>query len=304
MNGMYEIKGSNTLYKVWGIITFIFTGIYGLLNLIGFVIVGIGVSAAGKASRGLAFGIGDYVDDYIDSIKAYIFVIILLLVFTAIVGIVIRIFAGIYLVRPGVKSKGGLLAVGILYFFLGLLNLARAVFLGKEMDSVAVILVYLFFMVWAIITGVLLIMKQASAVTRITSVGQNPPPEPPPVPPLDPSVNKNDTRHTVGRYQMEANIEGMFGEYIGKKYILRTGESCKIGRDSGCDIQLHHSKVSRIHCSVKLLPDGRFEVTDYSYNGTFYENKALPSNAASIVQAGGLLVIGDADNVFALNIDS
>lgn len=101
----------------------------------------------------------------------------------------------------------------------------------------------------------------------------------------------------------KASIKGLFGDYIGRKYALKSGESCRIGRDSSCDIQIRLPKVSRIHCSVKFLPDGRFEVVDTSYNGTFYENAALPNGVATVVKAGGCLVIGEADNVLELKVD-
>ena len=50
MNGTYEIKGSNTFYKVWGILTFVFVGIYGLIELLGLVILAIAVSKGNELS--------------------------------------------------------------------------------------------------------------------------------------------------------------------------------------------------------------------------------------------------------------
>ena len=41
-------------------------------------------------------------------------------------------------------------------------------------------------------------------------------------------------------------------------------------------------------------------MTDYSYNGTYYENIALPNGKAVNVQPGGKLVAGSTDNVFCL----
>ncbi|MCI9546168.1 MAG: hypothetical protein HFH60_05710 [Lachnospiraceae bacterium] len=51
------------------------------------------------------------------------------------------------------------------------------------------------------------------------------------------------------------------------------------------------------------MSDGRFEVLDTSYNGTFYENAALPNGVATVVKAGRCLVIGEADNVLELKAD-
>lgn len=50
------------------------------------------------------------------------------------------------------------------------------------------------------------------------------------------------------------------------------------------------------------MPDGRFEVTDHSYNGTFYENERLSNGVSTVIEAGGMLALGNADNVFSLDI--
>ena len=60
MNGTYEIKGSNTFYKVWGILTFVFVGIYGLIELLGLVILG----AAAVKGNELSNWLGIYSDAY------------------------------------------------------------------------------------------------------------------------------------------------------------------------------------------------------------------------------------------------
>lgn len=301
MGGRYEIRGSNTLYKVWGIITFVFAGIYALGRLASFVLLGIGGSIL-KASEELSYyGLGLY--GYFDEIQNYFVIFILLTAMATIVGLIIRIFAGMYLFSPYVKSKGGMIAVAILYFLMALGNLIWVIIYGG-LGSVAFVLLYLFCMGWAIATAVFLIMKQAAAVPggyRVYDAQDSRQEGPYTRVSVDESVPYiiPDAKAESG---LQANIEGLFGGYIGKKYILRPGESCRIGRDSGCDIQIHHAKVSRIHCAIKLLPDGQFEVTDYSSNGTFYENTALSNGVATIVKAGGMLVVGSADNVLSLNI--
>lgn len=305
MNGRYEIKGSNTLYKVWGIITFVFAGIYGVVWLIGLAALGIGGAIAGDAADA-AYGLG--MEDVLDNAQGYVILIILVAVLIAVIGLVIRILAGLYLVSPYVKSKGAMIAVAVFYFLMVLSNLVSAVVWGKA-GSVLLTLYALFCMAWAAATGVFLILKQAEAVTGIYEAPRDY------GGPDGQDFYKEGPRTQIGAeefityagFEREAesgprgSIEGLFGDYMGKRYTLKPGESCRIGRDAGCEIQLHHSKVSRIHCAVKFLPDGRFEVTDYSYNGTFYENRALTNGIAEIVEAGGMLVVGDADNVFSLN---
>lgn len=102
---------------------------------------------------------------------------------------------------------------------------------------------------WNIAAGIFLISKQSKAVFPQEYSGQNMP--------------------AVGI------IEGQFGAYQGKRCEIYAGTTYKIGRESGCDIQINHPKVSRIHCTVCKLPSGNYRITDYSSNGTFYENRRL-----------------------------
>lgn len=287
MNQTYVVKGSNTLYHVWGIITFVFAGIYGIRNLITIVTLGMASSFAQNWIRELSgtdFG-------------GIQIVLVLFFLLAAVLGLTIRILAGLYLVRLQIRSKGALIFISVIYFLFAFGNLIQMVILGVSGGSSMIFAIFIqfFCMCWSIATGVFLILKQAQAVPEGTVV-------------LNGEVRKKETRYRpvesgkspVQSGSSKAEIEGLFGNYKGKTFVFRGDESCRIGRDSGCDIQISHPKVSRIHCAVKALPGGKFEVTDYSYNGTFYENIALPNGQAVVVQAGGMLVLGSADNVFLL----
>ena len=287
MNQTYVVKGSNTLYHVWGIITFVFAGIYGIRNLITIVTLGMASSFAQNWIRELSgtdFG-------------GIQIVLVLFFLLAAVLGLTIRILAGLYLVRLQIRSKGALIFISVIYFLFAFGNLIQMVMLGVSGGSSMIFAIFIqfFCMCWSIATGVFLILKQAQAVPEGTVV-------------LNGEVRKKETRYRpvesgkspVQSGSSKAEIEGLFGNYKGKTFVFRGDESCRIGRDSGCDIQISHPKVSRIHCAVRALPGGKFEVTDYSYNGTFYENIALPNGKAVVVQAGGMLVIGSADNVFLL----
>lgn len=132
-----------------------------------------------------------------------------------------------------------------------------------------------------IATGVILLQKQKRAVAPAGSNGKInfiPPTQAP----------------AFGR------IEGMFGECKGKNYPLNKGQVCKIGRDYSCHIRLEHAKVSRLHCTVSKLENGNYQITDHSFNGTFYANQKLQKGIATEVTPGELLVVGDADNVLKL----
>ena len=95
-------------------------------------------------------------------------------------------------------------------------------------------------------------------------------------------------------------VVGVFGKYGGQVYPIHSNTPCIVGRKSSCNIQIVHKQVSRVHCAIQLLPDGNYQVTDYSENGTFYNNQRLPKNQPCTVSKGALLAIGDADNILEL----
>ena len=95
-------------------------------------------------------------------------------------------------------------------------------------------------------------------------------------------------------------VYGAFGIFNGRSYPMAPGQRCTVGRKSICDIQLAHSQVSRLHCVIEMLPDNVYQVTDYSSNGTFYNDQRLKSREPYRLPKGALLAIGDADNVLEL----
>lgn len=324
MNGRYEIRGSNTFYKVWGILTFVFVGIYGLIELLGLIILG----AAAVKENELSNWLGIYSDAYFSDAGTYL---VLIFVFTALsftAGVVIRILSGIQLARNYVKSTGAMIAAAVFNFLMGMFHILALI--GNIKLSFGFgIFCSLLFMGWSIATGICLLLKQAAAVrggSRASGLQEFYRGAPDEGMGMAENGYQSSGREIPGQdltlpltwaaaeepafgpgnadagHAPQVRVEGLFGEYKGKTYILRSGESCRIGRDSDCDIQIHHAKVSRIHCAVQLLSDGRLELTDYSYNGTYYENKALTKGVPAAVKPGGLLAVGDADNVFSLKI--
>ena len=105
---------------------------------------------------------------------------------------------------------------------------------------------------------------------------------------------------TQSASQCAGEICGLFGSFSGKSYPLYLGQQCLIGRKSTCDIQLTHGEVSREHCVIKMMPDGVFQVTDYSSNGTYYNDQRLKRGEPYRLPGGAVLAIGDADNVLEL----
>lgn len=95
-------------------------------------------------------------------------------------------------------------------------------------------------------------------------------------------------------------VVGLFGNFSGQVFSMQSGISCVVGRESSCDIQLLHKRVSRVHCTILLLPDGMYQVVDCSSTGTYYNNQRLEKGKPYILPRGALLVIGEADNVLQL----
>ena len=119
--------------------------------------------------------------------------------------------------------------------------------------------------------------------------------------------NKKKTQieipHTVLRKDnpsVQGQVKGLFGSFMGRSYPVSSGMSYRIGRESSCDIQIVHKRVSRVHCTIELMPDGIYQVTDYSSNGTFYNNTKLQYGILYTIPRGSILAIGDADNVIQL----
>ena len=101
-------------------------------------------------------------------------------------------------------------------------------------------------------------------------------------------------------------IFGLSGAFKGEEYPLYhvPGEKCVIGRKEGCDIQIIDKKISRVHCTIRMLSTGEYEVTDYSSNGTFYNNQRLKRKEPCRLPAGAILVLGDTKNILQLREES
>lgn len=66
----------------------------------------------------------------------------------------------------------------------------------------------------------------------------------------------------------------------------------KIGRQSGCDLKLTDSKVSRFHAQLEFRPDGSIFIIDQnSSNGTFVQGKRI--TAPTPINTGDTFQVGD-----------
>lgn len=82
----------------------------------------------------------------------------------------------------------------------------------------------------------------------------------------------------------------LVGPTPGVEYPL-DGERLTIGRAEDATISVNHNSVSRLHCEVHALGDGRFEIVDKgSSNGVRVNGVDL---RRSIIEAGDLIELGD-----------
>ncbi|MGN1164958.1 MAG: FHA domain-containing protein [Lachnospiraceae bacterium] len=279
----FAIKGSNTLFKVWGIIIFVLAGIGGFFEIIGIIGVSVGASMLSELTR-MA---GEYFD-----LSGYLVVIVIIVIISAVIGLSVQILTGIVLVRDYVKTKWVLIALAVFWFVSSLISLpfifygAMIFSLINKSGMVALCIISgLLGMAWNVATGVLLIVKQNRAI----SCGSK-------------SYGGSGNGNELDYSQPYAIIEGANGVFRGKRYRLEIGHLCRIGRDSTCDIQINHPQISHEHCTIVLLSNGKLSITDYSKNGTFYKDIQLPTGVAYDVNPGGWLALGGTDNVFSLKV--
>lgn len=80
------------------------------------------------------------------------------------------------------------------------------------------------------------------------------------------------------------------GPTPGMEYPLER-ERITIGRAEDCTISINHNSVSRVHCEIHSLGEGRFEIVDKgSSNGVRVNGRELKRG---IVEAGDIIELGD-----------
>lgn len=318
----YKVNGSNTLFKVWGILVLVFGGIGAIVGLISFI-----MQCASATSE-----FGSFFTSLSRDLKNYITLILVLEFFSLIITAFVKLETGMLFIKETCKLKWKFVFCSVLYFIaaLGLL-VVMIIFLALigSIDAVAAMIIVslIIKIVWDILTGIFLIVKQGRLISitekdfippqpgpfsPIPGSEPNPfppaPPQPNPFPPVPPQPilppsPPFPSDYTIKNTPVVGSIVGLFGACQGQTFELHSGEVCRIGRESVCNIQIKHPKVSRVHCTVCRLPDGMYQITDTSTNGTFYNNKRLEKNVPTKVPPGGTLVVGEADNVLQLNVN-
>ncbi len=97
---------------------------------------------------------------------------------------------------------------------------------------------------------------------------------------------------------MHAELTQQAGREVGRRYVVRMGQTFVLGRGRDAHIRVEDEKVSRSHCTIELTPDG-LRVTDLgSRNGTFLGEQQLPPREPRLACPDDVLQLGE--HVFAV----
>ena len=90
---------------------------------------------------------------------------------------------------------------------------------------------------------------------------------------------------------MQVKLRVMTGSHEGTEIPI-SGDKFLIGRSESCQLRPKSDSISRKHC-ILVIRDGRVLIQDLkSRNGTYVNEKRLPSDRAKILAAGDSLKIG------------
>ncbi|MCA9136546.1 MAG: FHA domain-containing protein, partial [Planctomycetales bacterium] len=93
------------------------------------------------------------------------------------------------------------------------------------------------------------------------------------------------------RCRMQVKLRVMTGSHEGTEIPI-SGDKFLIGRSESCQLRPKSDSISRKHC-ILVIRDGRVLIQDLkSRNGTYVNEKRLPSDRAKILAAGDRLKIG------------
>ncbi len=90
---------------------------------------------------------------------------------------------------------------------------------------------------------------------------------------------------------MQVKLKVMTGSHAGSEIPIG-GDKFLIGRSESCQLRPKSDSISRKHCII-VIRDGRVLIQDLkSRNGTYINEKRLPSDRAKLLNAGDVLKLG------------
>jgi diguanylate cyclase (GGDEF)-like protein len=111
---------------------------------------------------------------------------------------------------------------------------------------------------------------------------------------VDPK-SKKTRRVTRVRSQVagpeESCLVTIYGPDLGMRIPLKEGETV-IGRDPACDVSVRLDEISRTHCRLTLRGDGATLCDLESTNGTFLNDREIPTREECVLRSGDLVHLG------------
>lgn len=93
------------------------------------------------------------------------------------------------------------------------------------------------------------------------------------------------------RFQMQVKLKVLQGSHEGKEIAVSSAQFV-IGRSDSCQLRPKSESISRKHC-ILVIKEGKLLAQDLkSRNGTFVNEKRLPSDRAKVLKPGDTLRLG------------
>jgi two-component system cell cycle response regulator len=89
----------------------------------------------------------------------------------------------------------------------------------------------------------------------------------------------------------ESCLVAIYGPGLGRRFPLAEGETT-LGRDPSCDVPVPLDEVSRTHCRLTLHGDGATVCDLGSTNGTFLNDREIPTLEECVLRSGDLIHLG------------
>jgi len=107
------------------------------------------------------------------------------------------------------------------------------------------------------------------------------------------SKTRRTTRVRTSRFtgSAECCLVTIYGPDLGLRIPLEQGETT-IGRDQACEVPVSLDEVSRTHCRLTLREDGATICDLESTNGTFLNDREIPTREETVLRSGDLIHVG------------
>lgn len=210
--------------------------------------------------------------------KKYLLILLIPTIGEVVFGLIVIIAAFAAASGDGSLGSIGWMVVAIICMFI-------AAFVGQNIMP---------YVVWGGWLNSLNLITENYGVEPIPPLPPQPPKQPVSPLPKPPIIDELPTQ-TVG------SVMVLTGQYKNAVIPVKEGEEIILGRDSSkCHLIFENTHVSRVHCGVRYRRrENVYLITDYSTNGTFFENgQRLPKGQAVSCRRGTRILLGKSGEKF------